>query len=661
MDLESIKNTIKTEIDEEYYKTLNKNINKIEKDIDAVNTSYKYAYAYDYNFVNNINTIVFNLPYNVEIEKMLINKIRKNKNSSVIILQSKDIIFWEKLIKSLGLTLIVLKTIKGIEKYVNDSKVYDLILLKESKVSVARLNNLNDFIITTEKRNNESFTLSDVFYFMTKERKWNAFISYNINLPLNEFKCKLGLGVYSILYDGRNKFKSDTKYYILNEFNIDKLNYCNLVKSNLSHIYDNLIIKYYNISKYNYVNDDHSLDMLAIREGNGFMFRNEMINSYVDSRMSKEDCDLEEHIKLKTYGSIIDLLFKISKTYTKEEFLLIELIEKTIINYLALDNSSNNEMYDSIISLFNLLIVDKAKTKTFNIFNNDQNKKNITDIQTFLLKEKQILQSIFYRLKQSIQEDDCNICFESYDKEIVILSCCQKGVCFDCSIKSTFKINLNYSTIIEGICPYCSRYINIENDIMKYKINSGSEDIEKLELHTDLKQDDLCNHILNMRSNVKDSKLSYVSLIKDIVTETNIKKIKESVYGMYYVDITKYHIMKNIKLPPKVIIFSNSADYLTYSSYKLKHMKINNLCIRSCSLERYNQMDDLIDKFIDNINVLMIHINKNSSLILYSFYILMTISTDIIFLDWPKYEKDIDYMNILSLIKKNINVHMIQS
>jgi hypothetical protein len=145
------------------------------------------------------------------------------------------------------------------------------------------------------------------------------------------------------------------------------------------------------------------------------------------------------------------------------------------------------------------------------LFKNDIN--YIYIIKLTIINELYNINNVMERFKYNMNTKLCSICYNDIINNVVILACCQQIMCEICSIKSTFKNELQKFDVLLGICPFCKNILELENDLLLTNIN--------INILTSLKQSKL----------IHTNKKSIINIIKHIINNKNpkfINKIHES-------------------------------------------------------------------------------------------------------------------------------------
>lgn len=564
------------------------------------------------------NTFIFNQPYYANIELFIINNLIKDSSGNLVLLHHNAIPYWENILKANNKNYTTIKTLISLNKYIKLNKQFDYVLIKDTLINISKLSigdKFLDFIRTTKL---STVKLVDYLYYIDSYKLWDNVVIYNpISLKLEEYDIASSIesdtsqSPVKYCYISNLLLNSVNKYIIYDSLNIST-QFFNVIKAKFNYFDDfkncnNQIT----INKYSYINTDYSINMLSGYKKRKIITRNNNIEKFVNNAVVVSKKFFNATIKFYKSNSVENVNIKIIKKYTSLQYDKFDYIVKMI--------EEKNEGVESII--YDTLSI--------------QVKDDIVDILNYIKFERNKIKCIMERIVESLAERECSICFEEYRGSVILMSCCQKSICSICAIKGTYKQYLNYSTIINGICPFCNKYIDIENDMIFFDKNNKYRVKNKL-----------------------DTKNTYLSTILTIYNIhmnncTNDKTIRETIHGSY---IFNYKLPKDER---RTIVLSYNNNFIKYSSYKLRMMGIKNIFMRSNELEKKESINVLIYGFIEDISIILINLNKHSNTIYHALSVIFEFTSNVIFLDWDSMQDDIIFMNIISLCKKNVNVHLL--
>lgn len=605
-------------INKSYHISLIKQIKNKEYNINKI-LSTQRLYHNRSHIINSLNTIIINISLFIDKEFILFERFKENKKN-IIILNHDEV---EHILIKLECYNIKYKIINSFEatddykeNYNKYSIEYDVIILLNKKIPSTSIQNWNDFILFNNKKQSKYYNLIDLFYYVTHHIEWNTIIVYNISYKISYMKSPIDDNIF-ICYPSF-MFRSKIKIFLmeLKNYPSNKI-YYNLIKNSFNELMNYLLFT--SIYKYSFKCIDNP--NINEKEFHELVAKNYKITTLFDSEID-ERYNISDYLNIVKCNNLPILFNYLVPQYALNEYnnfnIMIDFLTDEKLN---IDNNLDPTLL-SILSVFNI--------------DNKNDNYNIQDLITYIEAQKKLIEPIFNRLIENINNIECGICYEDIDKsKIIILDCCLKTICEQCVIKSTYKHNLNLcfpieTKLINGKCPYCNAFIQLEKSLIKYNTS--------------------CFYSTNTKN-----RYSIIKIIENIINDVHPK----------YDKIIKSQLKEGqeIKFLRKLSHKKNNNAIVISYNYKMldflkTHLSFNNSLIKMNEIIKMNT-NTIMNKLKDN--VLLLFVNNFKKTYYEKIKLISSHSkcaNDFILLNFPSIDNIIT-INMILALNPISNIHII--
>lgn len=447
-------------IDKKYHISLIKQIKDIENQIDKI-LSTQRLYHNRSHIINSLNTIIINISLFIDKEYIVFDRLKSDKKNIIII----NINELEHISIKLDCYNIKYKVIDSFDtvdeyrkKYSSYIVDYDVIVLVDKRIPFTSLQNWDDFILFSNTKHGKYYSLIDLFHYVMHFVDWNTIIVYNISYKVSYMKSPVDDNIFmcypSFMFRSKIKiFLMELKNYPSNKI------YYNLIKNSLLDLTRSLLFT--SLFKYTFKCIDNP--NINEKEFHELVTKNYRITTLYDTEID-ELHNVGNYINIVTCNNLPVLFNHLVPQYALNEYnnfnIMIDFLTEEKLNK---NDSTKDATFLSILTVFNL---------------DHETEYKISDIINYIHDQKKLIEPIFDRLIENINNTECGICYNDIkSNNIIILDCCLKTICELCVLKSTYKHNLNMcfpieTKLINGKCPYCNKFIQLEKSLIKYNTTS---------------------------------------------------------------------------------------------------------------------------------------------------------------------------------------------
>ena len=417
-------------------------------------------------FINepNINNIIL---------KLLSSNLKKKIDNTNVIIIDSDLSNLLHLLKYYNKSYTIIYNYNNILKLRSTPHKFDFYIIKNKKIKIVDKKLIDSLKIFQIKINKSmKYNLYHIFLFYFKSYFFHNIYISNINdLKINtEYQYQID---NKSLYLNINLPSNYSYLYYLND--TKSLDYYfqpnNLIKTSLNLLLSFKLNK--NIHIKNYIFND----ILKINKSILNIIKNEQIIELVN------DYDIK-NIKINQFLNVIK--------FNNFSFIFNKMIPffynhdisnlKYILDYIQNNQNFNDSFIHLFLDTFNIEFIF---FKNYKLLLNDNNFRHI--VINSIINELYYIENITSRFYYNINTKHCSICYNDITDNVIVLSCCQQIMCEICSIRATFKNNLQKYDAILGICPFCKSILELENDLLLTNINIDKNIKNTKLIHTNKK------------------------------------------------------------------------------------------------------------------------------------------------------------------------------